>query len=79
MPIHDFRCRDCGVVSEIFVHSADNHAARCSGCRSGNMEKLMSASYLIRTDVSKPDATCCGSTERCDSPPCSAGDICRRG
>ena len=78
MPIYDFRCQDCGKVSEVLVRSAEDRIVRCDGCGSGNMEKMISASYIMRTDVSKPGTTCCGSTERCDSPPCSSGNTCHR-
>jgi len=78
MPIYDFRCRDCGKVSEILVRNAHGHAARCSECGSENMERLISASYMIKMDAPTPGTTCCGSAERCEMPPCSTGDICRR-
>ena len=77
MPIYDYKCGDCGKVSEIFLRSADSEV-RCPDCSSENMQKLVSASYMIRTDTSAPGTTCCGRTERCEAPPCSTGDICRR-
>lgn len=77
MPIYDFRCRECGRVSEIFLRNA-SQAARCPDCGSDNMERLISASYMIKTDASAPGTTCCGRTERCETPPCSTGDVCRR-
>lgn len=51
MPIYDFRCRDCGKVSEILARSAHGHAPRCSECGSQNLERLVSASYMIRMDA----------------------------
>ena len=77
MPIYDFRCQQCGRITEIFVRSADQ-AARCPHCGSNNMERLISSSYMIRTDAGAPDTTCCGRAERCETPPCSTGDICHR-
>ena len=79
MPIYDFRCQECGKVSEIFLRSIDSQAARCPGCGSDNMERLISASYTIKMNASAPGTTCCGKTERCETPPCSTGDVCRRG
>lgn len=80
MPIYDFKCRDCGLVTEVFLRSADGQVAHCPDCGSDNMEKLITASYMIRTEDShSPGLTCCGRSERCERPPCSTGDTCRRG
>ena len=78
MPIYDFRCRDCGRVSEILVRGAEGEPPQCTGCGSENMERLISASYMIRMDAPKSGTTCCGREERCETPPCSTGDTCRR-
>ena len=77
MPIYDFRCQECGRVSEIFLRGA-SHTARCPACGSDNMERLISASYMMKMDAAAPGTTCCGRTERCEAPPCSTGDVCRR-
>ena len=77
MPIYDFRCRERGRVSEIFLRSA-SHTDRRPACGSDNMERLISASYMIKMDAAAPGTTCCGRTERCEAPPCSTGDVCRR-
>ena len=77
MPIYDFRCRECGNVSEVLLRDADKRV-RCTNCGSENMERLISASHVVKTDVPAPGNTCCGRTERCDTPPCSTGDVCSR-
>ncbi len=77
MPIYDFKCLECGRVSEILLRAA-GQAARCPECGSDNMEKLISASYVIKMGTNAPGTTCCGRTERCNTPPCSTGDVCRR-
>ena len=41
MPIYDFRCGDCGAVSELFVRGAEGQTCRCPDCGSENMEKLV--------------------------------------
>ena len=69
MPIYDFKCRECGKVSEILVRGAEGQATQCTGCGSKNMERLISASYMIKTDAPTPGTTCCGSAERCETPP----------
>jgi putative FmdB family regulatory protein len=79
MPVYDYRCRDCGKVSEIFLRSLDAQSIKCPDCGSENLEKLVSASYMIKMEASAPGLTCCGRTERCETPPCSSGGVCRRG
>ena len=78
MPVYDYRCQECGKVSEIFLRSLDGGPVKCSYCDSGSLERLISSSYVIRSEVTTPGTTCCGRTERCDAPPCSVGDSCRR-
>ena len=78
MPIYDYKCQDCGKVSELFLRSADSEDIKCPDCGSKNLEKLISASYMIRMNASMPGTTCCGRTEQCETPPCSTDDRCRR-
>jgi len=77
MPIYEFRCLECGQVSEVFIRG-NEQTSRCPDCGSVNLEKLMSSSYMVTTGSQAPGTTCCGRTERCDAPPCSTGDTCRR-
>lgn len=77
MPIYDVKCRGCGKVSEILIRGAEQ-ALRCPDCGSDNLERQMSSSYMVRTSTRAPGTTCCGRAERCDTPPCSTGDTCRR-
>jgi len=78
MPIYEFKCEECGKVSELFLRSTNHQSTRCPECGSENLERLFSASYMIKMDASEPGTTCCGRTERCESPPCATGDHCRR-
>ncbi len=78
MPIYEYKCLDCGKISEIFLRSPNTETIECPICRSKNLQKLVSASYAIRMDASMPGRTCCGRTERCETPPCSSGGACRR-
>jgi putative FmdB family regulatory protein len=79
MPIYDFKCQECGEVSEFLVPgpSASREFA-CQSCGSKKMDKLISVPSLLR-NVTKSGTTCCGRTERCDKPPCSSGGKCSRG
>ena len=77
MPIYDFKFKECGKVSEIFLRG-NSQMARCPACGSNNMEKLISASYMIKMDSPSPGTTCCGRNERCETPPCSTEGVCHR-
>jgi putative FmdB family regulatory protein len=78
MPIYEYKCLDCGKVSEIFLRSPNSEGAKCPICGSENLERLLSASYAIRMNATMPGRTCCGRTERCETPPCSTEGICQR-
>ena len=77
VPIYEFKCLDCSGVSEVFVRS-NEQVLTCPDCGSDNLEKLMSSSYVVRTTGQISGTTCCGRSERCEAPPCSSGDTCRR-
>lgn len=78
MPIYDFKCRDCGSVSEILVRGMDGKGACCRECGSENLEKLISSSYMIKMGASNTGHTCCGRAERCETPHCSTDGTCTR-
>jgi putative FmdB family regulatory protein len=77
MPIYDFKCLECGKVSEVFIRSSEQ-ASRCPDCGTDKLEKQLSSSYMIKSGSQAPGTTCCGRAERCDASPCSAGDTCQR-
>ena len=79
MPVYDFRCGECGNVSEVSLRSESSEVPPCPNCGSSNLERLISASYAITGRDKSPGTTCCGRTERCDAPPCSNEGGCRRG
>jgi len=79
MPIYDFRCRECGEVSEYMTLSySASSTVVCSSCGSRELERLISAPSLLRSKASTPGTTCCGREERCETPACSTGEGCRR-
>jgi putative FmdB family regulatory protein len=77
MPIFDYRCRQCGAVSEAFLRSQDAGSAKCPNCGSESLEKLPSA-FGVLHGARGEATTCCGRDTRCESPPCSADNVCRR-
>ena len=48
VPIYDFRCLECGKVSEVFVRGSEQ-VPFCPDCGSTDLERLMSSSYMVRT------------------------------
>jgi putative FmdB family regulatory protein len=78
MPIYEYKCLHCGEISEIFLHGPEGQSVQCPACGSYKLDKLLSASYTLKTDVSTPGTTCCGRAERCQTPPCSSDNTCRR-
>jgi putative FmdB family regulatory protein len=80
MPIYEFRCNQCGEVSEILVGvGSDDEVFICKHCGSNDLEKILSVSSFTFSNSSRaPETTCCGREERCDTPPCSTGSMCRK-
>ena len=79
MPVYEFKCKECGETSEFRVSGySDDQTLACSSCGSHELERLISAPSLVRSGVRAAGTTCCGREERCDSPPCSTGEGCRR-
>jgi putative FmdB family regulatory protein len=77
MPIYDFKCLECGTVSEVLIRGGEQ-LSRCPDCGSDNLERQLSSSYMVKAGSQAPGTTCCGRGERCDAPPCSTGDSCHR-
>jgi putative FmdB family regulatory protein len=78
MPVYDYRCRDCGRLQEVFLRSADASPPSCAGCGGERLERVPSAFHMLSPTRGGGSTTCCGRDERCDSPPCSTDDVCRR-
>ena len=76
MPLYDYICGECGLTSEILVYGISEGNVHCPECGSGDMQRLLTTSYAIRMGSQKPGTTCCGSTERCATPPCDGGTAC---
>ena len=54
MPIYDFKCKECGKVSEIIIRSTGVQAISCPGCGSNDMERLISSSFGLRQAARLP-------------------------
>jgi putative FmdB family regulatory protein len=80
MPIHEYRCRDCGHVTEVLaLTSQPDRELSCDHCRSRSLDKMISSPATVGiVSSSLKGKTCCGKDERCEAPPCFSGGICRR-
>lgn len=70
MPIYEYKCEDCGTISEFIVFSSDEDIA-CRSCGSANLSKLMSAhNTSVSSGSSMPDlgGGCCGTPGSCGTP-----------
>lgn len=82
MPIYEYQCKKCGRIGEFLVGvGQEKLEIKCKHCGSKNLNKIFSKSnistkgHLIGSQGGK---TCCGREERCDTPPCSDGGVCKR-
>jgi putative FmdB family regulatory protein len=80
MPIYEYRCHDCGALSEFLVGiGSKGEPLTCKQCGGSQLEKMISISHTLKGARSLPGHTCCGKEERCSTPPCSTDGGCRRG
>lgn len=77
MPIYDFKCLDCGKVTE-FISLVTDDSYNCPECGSNKLDRLISSPALLKSTTSLSGKTCCGREERCETPACSTGEQCRR-
>jgi len=79
MPIYEFRCRNCGAISEYLLGPGQGETITCRHCGSPGVERILSAAAVLRAER-KPTRghTCCGREERCETPPCSTQAGCQR-
>jgi putative FmdB family regulatory protein len=71
MPIHEYKCEDCGSTVELLVGIGRNSdEVKCGKCGGSRLEKLMSATAGVVKDgpLHMEGSTCCGgnpSTQGC--------------
>ena len=52
MPIYEYLCTECNIVFNFLVKNpGEERKPECPKCNSGNMEKLISRSYAIRSST----------------------------
>ena len=86
MPTYEYRCEQCGYRFEKLQEMKAEQVKECPQC-GGYTRRLIGRVGLIfkGSNVQSADygnasssATCCGRTERCDTPPCSDDGSCKR-
>lgn len=73
MPIYEYKCTECGQISEVVVGIVDNNAKiECSRCGSEFMEKIVSSTFTVieakKGKTISNNTSCCGTTNPCDNP-----------
>jgi putative FmdB family regulatory protein len=54
MPIYEYRCEDCGRISEfLFIRIDEPPTPRCKRCKSKKMSRVLSKVRVIRSEESR--------------------------
>ena len=68
MPLYEYRCKECGNVSEYLSKIGDTgDSLACKSCDSTDLEKVMSVTNVSTYPSPQGGKTCCGREERCGS------------
>jgi putative FmdB family regulatory protein len=82
MPIYEYECCKCGVISEFFEGMTQEQPVRkCDACGSDDLTRIMPRGVQSRMGQvmgSQGGKTCCGREDRCDTPPCAKGAACHK-
>lgn len=73
MPIYEYKCNDCGAISDILVRSLSSMSIACTKCQSGNMTKLISVPGAVMTKGGGgacDESFACPQKHQCSSPHC---------
>jgi putative FmdB family regulatory protein len=64
MPLYEYKCKDCGTISE-FLNKEEKLV--CSSCGGFNLEKQFSDFSVVNKGSEHKERSCCGRTEPCNS------------
>jgi putative FmdB family regulatory protein len=57
MPIYEYRCEDCGKISEfIILKTQDHFVPRCKRCKGKKMVRVLSKVRVIRSEESRMES-----------------------
>ena len=66
MPVFEYKCNDCGNVSEFLEKNGKSQKHKCSKCGGSNMKKVLSG-FAVGQSKSAPSPC-----ETCFNAPCQA-------
>lgn len=89
MPTYEYQCESCGYAFEKFQNINGEPRERCPQCGNPAKRKISAGMGIImkgrsfsssdeRKNNLSSGRTCCGRSERCDTPPCSDDGTCKR-
>ena len=57
MPIYEYRCEDCGKISEfLLIRTDDSVIPQCKRCKSKKMSRVLSKVRVIRSEESRMES-----------------------
>jgi len=57
MPIYEYRCEDCGKISEfLLIRTDDAFVPQCKRCKSKKMSRVLSKVRVIRSEESRMES-----------------------
>ncbi len=57
MPIYEYRCDDCGKISEfLLIKTDENFVPQCKRCKSKKMSRILSKVRMIRSEESRMES-----------------------
>ena len=57
MPIYEYRCEDCGKISEfLLIKTDDTSMPQCKRCKSKKMSRVLSKVRVIRSEESRMES-----------------------
>jgi putative FmdB family regulatory protein len=57
MPIYEYRCEDCGKISEfLLIRTDESFAPQCKRCKSKKVSRILSKVRVIRSEESRMES-----------------------
>jgi len=79
MPIYEYKCNQCGTISDVLHKSMDTKTVNCSNCDSIDLSKLISIPGAVMTKERSSASTdvppVCPNQNRCGVPTCPAANL----
>jgi putative FmdB family regulatory protein len=77
MPIHKYKCTQCGAISAIMIGICDeDDPIECKACGSDALERIPAFAVIATSPSRQRDDTGYGSEDHCDKPQFSSNGSC---